>query len=183
MFALSTPDHLLAKLRWEVSGFKRAEGRKNEFRGHLIAAYHAMNCAITAWHMADWVWMHLDEGSQRDLAAVLGLGKADLASFEAKIRADSRAINCCRDIATGSKHMKLNRKGSDPEVDAEVVWAFAPADVEMAGVDDPIGRYSSHLIVHDSLGARPAQEVFHEAFSYWESFLVRRGLTEDRFAG
>ena len=54
VFRLSTPMHLLDKLRWEIAGFQRSLRSKSIYR-ELHPAYHAFNCAVTAWHMTDWV--------------------------------------------------------------------------------------------------------------------------------
>lgn len=179
VFSLTSPWHLLTKLHWEISGFKRAESRGTELGSPLVIAYHAMNCAITAWHMTDWIWNDGDDDGGVYLADALGLKKADQASFEAYVRNESRAINCCRDIATGSKHMKLKRGGGDPSVKAEVAWSYEDATVEST-VEDSIGWHRPQLVIHDRHGQRPAREVFEEAFDYWGQFLRSRGFIEDR---
>ncbi len=181
VFALATPRHLLAKLHWEIAGFANAEKDRCALGAHLIAAYHAMNCAITTWHMADWVWNYLDDKSRQQISNALSLKKVDQASFEAHIRAECRAINCCRDIATGSKHMKITRGGADPSVVAEVSWSYEQARAGVMRAGDPLGRYEARLIVHDQHGQRSAREVFSEAFAYWEALLSRFGLIEDKY--
>lgn len=180
VFTLSTPQHLLGKLRWEVAGFKRAEASKHRLGWHLTASYHAANCAITAWHMTDWIWQYLGEQDRRDLAEALGVTPVTLPEFQAYVRNASRALNCCRDIATGSKHMKLTRPGADPDVDAKAEWGHAAAK---RGKAEPVGTpasYTTHLLVTDRQGTRPAREIFEEAFTYWDAFMLRNGLIEDR---
>ncbi|MCG3146440.1 MAG: hypothetical protein HONDAALG_04506 [Gammaproteobacteria bacterium] len=180
VFALTTPVHLLRKLWWEVKEFEAAENDNSELGTHLIVAYHAMNCAVTAWHMADWVWLHGGEDQRHHLFAMLELEQENFTTFVAYLRRNSRALNCCRDIATGSKHMRLERKGSDPDVEAEVVWDMEPMTVN-SPVDAPLCRYTARLVVHDGQGARSARDVFREAFQYWEAFLAKCGYIEDRF--
>lgn len=180
VFALTTPEHLLRKLWWEVREFEAAEKADSDIAGHIVVAYHAMNCSITAWHLADWVWQYGEDDERQYLSARLNLKKADFACFVEYLRRDSRALNCCRDVATGAKHMKLQHKGADPDVEAEVVWDIEPMTV-MSPVDAPLRRYTACLVVHDSQGTRPARDVFKEAFDYWQDFLERHGYKEARF--
>ncbi len=180
VFALTSPAHLLRKLWWEVREFEVAEEDDSELGAHLIVAYHAMNCAITAWHMADWVWLYGGEDQRHHLATALKLDKEDFATFVTFLRSRSRALNCCRDIATGAKHMRLERRGSDPSVETEVVWEIEPMTVD-SSVDAPLNRYTARLVVHDEQGERSARDVFREAFQYWEGFLESVGYIEARF--
>lgn len=178
VFALATPAHLLAKLHWEVKGFRRASGRHAELGAHLIAAYHAFNCAVTAWHMVDWVWTSIEENGRAEIAAALDMPRADLGSFQDAVRRN-RALNCCRDIATGSKHRDVSRR-PDPDVRAALEWEAEHATVE-SSVEEPLARYRARLLIHDKTGARPAIDVFEEALEYWTRFLERWGFIEARF--
>lgn len=178
VFALATPGHLLAKLHWEVKGLRRSTGRRAELGAHLVAAYHAFNCAVTAWHMVDWVWMSCDENGRAELAAAMDMPRRDLGAFQHAVRRD-RALNCCRDIATGSKHKNVDRR-PDPDVRAALEWSVEHATVE-SPVDEPLARYRANLVVHDRSGARPAVEVFEEALEYWTRFCERWGFIEARF--
>jgi hypothetical protein len=50
VFALATSDHMFAKLRWEIQGLQRAiDDRSDDPRRVHDSAYHAYNCAVTAW--------------------------------------------------------------------------------------------------------------------------------------
>ena len=178
VFALATAAHLLAKLQWEVKGFRRASKRHADLGAHLIAAYHAFNCAVTAWHMADWIWMSTEENGRAEITAALDMPRADLGCFQDAIRRN-KALNCCRDIATGSKHKDVSRR-PDPDVRAALEWDVEHATVE-SSVDEPLARYRARLVIHDSAGVRPATDVFEEALDYWTQFLERWGFIEARF--
>lgn len=157
---------------------RRAAGRHSELGAHLIAAYHAFNCAVTAWHMVDWVWMSSEAVGRAEIAASMEMAQVDLGSFQGAVR-KNRALNCCRDIATGSKHMDVAQR-PDPNVRAALEWDAEHASVE-SGVDEPLARYRARLVIHDSGGARLAVDVFEEALEYWTRFLEKRGFIEARF--
>jgi hypothetical protein len=178
VFAMVTPYHYLRKLHWEVEGLRRVLNENSNFDSHLTTAYHGFNCAVTAWHMVDWVWESLTPGQQQELAAEMGMPSANGSKFRHEMRLACRAINCCRDIATGSKH-KVVSKGADPEVRAALEWDVLHATCEST-VEEPMARYRARLVIHDEYGARPALEVFEEAFDFWHRLLEHLGWAEDR---
>ena len=160
VFKLSTPMHLLAKLRWEIAGFERSQRNKGLYR-HLLPAYHAFNCAVTAWHMTDWIWEYVGPDSQVDLATTYKLKNVNLRSFQDAVAQMSRAINACQEIANGSKHREVRRKRADPYVRAEEAWA----ELEPSATD--ARRYGTVWLIRDQSGVRPALDVFREAADYW----------------
>ena len=178
VFAMVTPYHYLRKLHWEVEGLRKSTVPSADFDAHLTAAYHAFNCAITAWHMVDWVWESLDAAERQELSKSLGMQVADGSLFRNSMRSASRAINCCRDIATGSKH-KIVARGGDPEVRAVLEWDQTHFTCE-SSVGEPLVQYRARLMVHDGYGARPALEVFEEAFDFWYRLFEQLGWAEDR---
>jgi hypothetical protein len=73
VFMLATPAHMLTKLHWEIYSLRKALSEKPEHIGHTHApAYCAFNCAVTAWHLADWVWNASSEDRRADILALLG---------------------------------------------------------------------------------------------------------------
>jgi hypothetical protein len=179
VFALSTPMHLYAKLAWELKAFKRALSR-DVLSWHLHAAYHAFNCAVTAWHLSDWIWEYISASERQELATQFGLRNADLGSFQGWITKQSRALNCCREIATGSKHRVVKRRSADSNVRASLEWGRINADVN-AGVNEPLAKYRVRLVIYDSKGVREAVDVFTEALEYWRTLLAP--WQEDRYVG
>jgi hypothetical protein len=177
VFALTTPMHLRAKLAWEIEGLRTAIADSESVAAHLHAAYCAFNCAVTAWHVSDWIWEYLPPA---ELSAQCGRGLGQVSEFQNWLIQQSRSLNCCREIANGSKHRVVSRGKPDLYVKASLVWAVDYADVN-ARVDEPLGRYRSQLVIHDREGSRPALDVFQEAYDYWCGFL--RPWEEDRSIG
>jgi hypothetical protein len=125
--------------------------------------------------MVDWVWMSCEQNGRAEIAASMEMARADLGCFQEAVRRN-RALNCCRDIATGSKHKEVSKR-PDPDVRAKLEWDVEHASVESA-VDEPLARHRARLVVHDSAGVRPAIEVFEEALEYWTRFLEDWGFSE-----
>jgi hypothetical protein len=53
VFVLSTPQHMLDKLFWEVRAFNGGADTEDLF-GYRNSGFAAFNCAVTALHCADW---------------------------------------------------------------------------------------------------------------------------------
>ena len=91
---LASPTHVLHKLRWEISQLKKALVSEPEKLAYTHApAYFAFNCAVTAWHLADWVW----EASGSDQRAEIlqrfrcGAAQASKSSFQKALMERFRA--------------------------------------------------------------------------------------------
>ena len=77
---------------------------------HLDSARHAMNCAVTAHHMADWVWGDFVKG---DAALKTNLGVKDKNDFMAWIDGQTVWYGLVQSISNGSKHfIRDNAKGT-----------------------------------------------------------------------
>jgi hypothetical protein len=185
VFMLATPDHMLMKLHWEIYSLRKALSEKPENIGHTHApAYCAFNCAVTAWHLADWVWKASSEVRRADIIALLGTTTAgndrrDFVKFQTAIRSQSRALHICRQLATGSKHMTVTDY-PDPNRRAKMRWESEPARVGEMRAGDPFAVHRYRLMVSDKGVERHAIDVFGEAFKDWERFLGRWGFIEGR---
>ena len=122
VFALATPDHLLMKLWWEIEQLRQSLSVQSDDTADLHApAYHAFNCAVTAWHMVDWVWQSTDASGRAAILSRLGLvpsaPKKDFSAFNRELMKRYRPLHLCRQVATGSKH-KIVENYPDPNVTA-----------------------------------------------------------------
>jgi hypothetical protein len=166
VFRLHTPMHLLSKLHWEIEGFRRSLHNRHTHRW-LLPAYHAFNCAVTAWHMTDWIWLYVSPEEQRELAAKHALAPSDLRSFQEAMGKACRALNACRELCNGSKHREVTGKRADRHVRARASWGELTSSRKRA---EP--RYGMRWEVTDKLGTRPALKVFREAEEYWYVYLA-----------
>ena len=113
-FALATPAHMLYKLHWEIANLKRAIESHDTIDAWRAPRFHAYNCAVTAWHCADWAWEYPDDASRRAMAHRFGFAlsknsKRDGDMFFEAVCKQSRDILISRQIANRSKHMKLRK--------------------------------------------------------------------------
>jgi hypothetical protein len=172
VFVLASPTHVLHKLHWEIIQLKKALVSEPEKIAYTHApAYYAFNCAVTAWHLADWVWEASSPDQRAEILQQLGSdARANKSTFQKALMEKCRAIHICRQIATGSKHMTVTQH-PDPNVRVEMRWDSAPAGEVKAG-------YHYRLLIHDGGVERPAVDIFEEALKTWNRWLEQWYLKE-----
>jgi hypothetical protein len=183
VFMLATPAHMLTKLHWEIYSLRKALSETPEHLGYVHApSYCAYNCAVTAWHLADWTWKASTPEQRAYILSCLGLesngqNQKDFVKFQSALRDRSRALHICRQLATGSKHMTVTAY-PDPNVRAEMRWKSEHAQVETMRADDPLEIFRCQLVISDNGVERTALEVFEEAYKDWQRFLGAWGFVE-----
>ena len=106
-FALETCRDVLAKLEWEIQGL-------DDEQEMPALAFRPFNCAVTAWHLADWIWKAL--GPRRRTWG------GDEEAFRHACRDLCPALKHCWLIANASKHGGLDlhkRKQISTEIRSE----------------------------------------------------------------
>jgi hypothetical protein len=183
VFMLASPAHVLTKLHWEIYGLRKALSEEPEHLGHVHApSYCAFNCAVTAWHLADWVWEAAPPSRRAEILAdldveVRGQVPPGLTQFQNGLRDRSRALRICRQIATGSKHM-IVRSHPDPDVRAEMRWEREPARAGKMRAGDALAIFRCQLVISDQGAEQSAIDVFEIAYRDWERLLGRWGFIE-----
>ena len=119
VFGLATPQHMLMKLGWEIAGLRSA--LSVPIKPGAEPAYHAFNCAVTAWHMTDWIWQSATADDRVEVLSKLAApatGKSNFGAFTQALTQRHRVLHICRQIATGSKH-KIVERHPDADVGAK----------------------------------------------------------------
>lgn len=137
-FELQYPTCMLDKLKWEIAQLRELEGHLD-----IRCVYQSINCALSAWHMTDWVFQFMDESRRsrytpdwatsypaKIAAATPGneirfqlrnkLSQAQLQGFRTRVQEASTAVRICRYIADASKHRHLT-SNPDSDLHATVV--------------------------------------------------------------
>jgi len=144
------------------------------------ASFIAFNTAITAWHISDWIWQSSPE-TRSKMASKLKVQfdektptgrRVGLGRFQNNVAEQCRALHICREIANGSKHMRMDRPDADVKAVAE--WHEA---IQGAGFAVP-GDLVMSLSVMDGDTKDDAGQVFLSALGYWESLFMSEKLVE-----
>jgi hypothetical protein len=147
-FRLSDSRDILEKLQWELDTlFCR---QRHDIR---VCQYHAFNCAITAWHVTDWLW--------QDMSAEFKAERRwnTCTEFQNYVREECPELKLCYQIALGSKHCRLTGRNANPAISAKI------SDGE--GYD-----YGNPIIVEGDK-ERNADQVFQLARNWFEAFVER----------
>ena len=165
VFGIATPHHMLLKLYWEIENLEMALAGE----GHAVnpIAFHLYNCAVTAWHCADWAWQYGDQHCHTHLAEMMDCSVDKRAFFDAVCKR-SDEINACRKIANGSKHRELDRPA--PNVKAGINWYYGPDKIRM--------RPYAFINKTTSIDA---VSLFVKAAEFWEGLFSGVGYIEGRF--
>jgi hypothetical protein len=191
VFAMATPHHLLIKLHWEIKQLRLALEAERDLSSMHAPAYHAFNCAVTGWHLSDWVWESADSERRQLISSQLGTKLRNIEEFQAAIRSKHRSLYICWQIANGSKHFKLRK--TDAAIKTNEVWEYRPAMAGTMQAGKPLGSYVYHLSLTDGDQRLEALDIFDKAMKIWTRelgawFFIEgsyveptRDLSEDRF--
>jgi hypothetical protein len=169
-FALENCHDLLRKLEWEL------EGLKNESPHDLDGlAFRSFNAAVTAWHLADWVWKDMTQEQRDDVAAEWEEQLKDEGNFKYALRHKDRTVALCREIATASKHVEVTRS-PDPSVET-IVSAVVQEPRPGASGATIVGTPTIWVLaVNDNGQKRYIPEVIEAALDFWTRFIHRHGI-------
>lgn len=175
-FRLKEPRDLVMKLEREFERFEASTNHKST--EHRYQSDHAFNFVITAWHIVDWLWKH-HKAKHPNAGAHYGV--ASFRDFHSMVREECSALDICYDLATGSKHFKLN---PGKEAKSSVAGASARVTEDSGVFRSPfqpvfrspfrpaIGYYEEQLFLGLPNGETvKAIEVFGAALDYWRRFL------------
>ena len=110
-FAVRTAADLLAKLQHEAN-YVWGGGVPSDPR---IRTYAILNCAITAWHIKDWLYAELRETRRlADLDRLAGRRIVSAEDLGKWLCEQSPYLAMSYQIATATKHIKVSRKARPP---------------------------------------------------------------------
>jgi hypothetical protein len=136
----------------------------DDFMQQLDSARHAMNCAITAHHMADWVWGDFVKG---DTALKAKLGIKDKNEFMAWIDSQTVWYALVQSISNGSKHfIRENAKGTQ-KVQGNGMGGFGQGPFGMSYLAVEVGQTDPKNMELSML--------FEVVIRFWRDFLTQHG--------
>jgi hypothetical protein len=181
VFALATPHHLLIKLHWEIKQLRLALEADRDLLSMHAPAYHAFNCAVTCWHLSDWVWESADNERRQLISSQLVAKLRGIEDFQTAIRTKHRPLYICWQIANGSKHFRLRK--TDAAIKTDEVWEYRPAMAGRLQAGQPLGSYVYRLSLTDQGHRLEALDVFNDAMTIWERELAAWFVIEGGYVG
>jgi len=163
-FGMETCRDVIEKLRWEIEQLRSASPHDAESQIHIC-----YNAAVTAWQIADWVFLDMTEDQRNKLCL------RSLSDLQAYVREQCRAIYLCRHLATASKHGIVERH-SDSSVNATTSAADHPIEYDDESILITPPTWSMKIL--DQGKPLPAIVVFELALNYWTQFVYTHRIAE-----
>ena len=175
-FDLQTSRDMLVKLAWQVDRLIEAKTRE---------VYIAINAALTAWHLHDWVWVAIERSA--DLRLHFGkeagispqkLRKAEFAEWLVKTNPD---LAICQVMATSAKHVGF--QGGDFTTVASVKSAFASRIDDVPDFDSLISvdaltyrEWELKVVVGDK--REPVIHLFERIRDFWTATIYNNRIDD-----
>jgi len=181
-FALDSSRDMLEKLKREI---ERLAG--SIIRQEVVD--HAVNAAMTAWHLTDCTWREI-QGSiprRRTLTARAGTPIKELKEFQEFVKRDCIEMAYCEGIAVSTKYFTFSKP---PVFSTKVTERFKISS-------DPIGKdgdatlnqfspageivsytaQASELWITDGRSLTSAVEILEDAFQWWRKFIDEMSIS------
>ncbi|EPZ52549.1 hypothetical protein M902_1255 [Bacteriovorax sp. BAL6_X] len=134
---------------------------------HLTAAYIAFNTAVTANHIADWIWESISENKKKELSSKFEMTNTSTGCFLNYLK-QVESIRQCREIANGSKHL-VDKPSTN--IKANIKWKTIPAQAGTLYAGGPLsGNYYSLYVEEDNKQIN-VMTIFENAYAYWTNFI------------
>lgn len=175
-YGLETCRDMLSKLEWEQEGLKEALERAPPVPNELY--FRAFNAAITALHLADWVWHDMTPEHRKQLETKwkIDLNTEDKkgGTFKHELRNRNREFAICREIGTASKHVEITQSPDDTidTIASAITSAVHDSDGNQIMVGDSfVVNTRWKLKVKDGEARRDLIEVIDHVLAFWTEFI------------
>jgi hypothetical protein len=156
-FSFTSPDQYLSKLFWEqTTALACAPG------ANFDRLFHAMNFAVTAWHMHDWLWSFASDQTKAMWSSMFRTRLTNEREFADALVANFDVLRACKQVANEVKHGKLRA----PD---EGITALGEIEVTPEGE-----RWIAVFRIDDA--RKTDEEFFDEVLGVWVAFLAHSGL-------
>ena len=171
-FNIGDASQLLRKLTVEIHEFTKSNSSST------LSGYLALNIAMTAWHMVDWVSADMDADQRETATRCLGRPISDHNDLAAAVTSACEALRICHVITTAGKHVEVKRR---PDPSLATRFKLVKPSPNKARLP---GEGLSYIWVIERNGKEClAEDVFKEAHRFWENLLSHLGMIEDPIPG
>ena len=170
VFRMRSVHDIFRKLYRERQRFGKA-GSDNEGRRDQVDA--AINFAITAWHMTDWVW----DQHQHQLCKSFEVSK--ISEFQNEMRRQFPDLAICDVIANAAKHGGTAHKKKD-RPDVETILVAHPVANDAAGVELIAVLADRQWSLKIRVNGKPKDplELFNRVFFFWHKFIQQHCIAK-----
>jgi hypothetical protein len=165
-FNIGDASQLLRKLTIEIHQFTESSFSST------LSGYLALNIAMTAWHMVDWVSADMNTVQRKEATRYLGRPISNNVDLAVAVTSACEALRICQVIATAGKHVEVKRR---PDPSLATKFKLVKPSPNKARLP---GEGLSYIWVIKRNGKEYlAEEIFKEAHRFWENLLSHLGMT------
>ncbi len=136
----------------------------DDFMEHQDSARHAMNCAITAHHLADWIWGDFVKG---DFALKAKLGIKDNDDFMHWIDSQTVWYGLVQSISNGSKHFIRKAAERTQKIEGFGMGGFGQGPFGMSYLAIEISPTEPRFL--------PVSQLLEVVIKFWRTFFRDHG--------
>ncbi len=173
-FGIDTPADMLRKLQRELNRVAEASFIKQDLTDF------GLNCALTAWHISDWVWQHRFKDDPEALKTLLSrypklLERSNEYGFKEYLTRQCPELALCQDIANGFKHVAAIPLNTRQAKGADDTTASATTALGLYGY---VADGESYRLKISSPDGKSCDGVnaFNEVVRFWTQFMAEHGL-------
>lgn len=85
--------------------FKKLEDDYEEFSTQEVSSRIALNCAMTAWHLSEWIYNEYKETEFNEFRR--------MTDFHNHIKSECPSLQIMQDLSNGTKHSKITMYNSE----------------------------------------------------------------------
>jgi len=156
-FSFTTPSDFLAKVFWE-----RDRAIACIPGAQLDRIFHAMNFAVSAWHMHDWLWSFATDEVKQEWSKWFNSPIESARKFGEVLADTWPVLGACKEVANEVKHGQLHRP--NPNISAIGERALHPGGEDWI----PVIRIGDRRITDT--------EFYEEVLGVWATFLAHSGM-------
>ncbi|MBX5160405.1 hypothetical protein HJB89_25305 [Rhizobium sp. NZLR8] len=167
-FGLASSTGLYLKLMFDIERLKAGGGTK-------AVQYAAMDAAVTASHILDWVLNELTPDAHLRLTGLKRGAKrkrdepGPIITFIERNRNELGGIDYCRQIANSMKHMKISLGPAINGIGSTVKLKWTENQITSA-------HAIAYIQIKDNGDKINIVELFEDTAEQWRGFLIEEGL-------
>lgn len=128
------------------------------FKGDVSAIYKALDCALSAWHLTDWVY---NEYERNNYPGGIGL-------MRQAFQAQCGALGTMHDIITNTKHFTVSKPQSD------MTQGFNSFEDRIAPTITPMIGSDWLMIEFSSGETKTMYQLINEAVEFWTLYFEEK---------
>ncbi|MFT3846420.1 MAG: hypothetical protein QM725_15290 [Lacibacter sp.] len=138
-----------------------------DFQNNKTSTRIALNCAMTAWHLTEWVYHELSQ-KINNAPKSISLSKKEIKDFQDELKKQCLSLQIVNDLTDGTKHCLLSRNATIKETEF-YVGEFSDEFSREFNTD------SLNIFLNDGRELNFETEI-NTVIAFWEEYLKEKQL-------